>query len=216
MTRQLKERLSIGGCLVIILVCFWWIYSTQVRSVQHNVALHRRIGEVLAEQTARLVSPKGQIVTIAIDTKQWPELQTQLSTFKAKLKSLGEYQIHEYLLDTKDQPKYGVGTGLSSRRFVRTIKKNPQADLFVSFIGAPKLDANDLADLRKKPKFIAESRSGDNLPGLFECGLIQVAVVSRFQFPAPGPDKPRTAEEWFEKRYQIVTPDTAPRQASSE
>ena len=216
MNQNLKYRLTIIGSLAIILASCFWIYITQTQTTRHNIGLHQRIGEVLAEQTATVLGDKGRIVTISIDPKEWPELRTQINAFKAKLKRLGDYHLHEYQLDTKDQPKYGVGTGLSGRRYVRTVKKNPEADLFISFVGAPKLDEAEIAELGKKPKLIVESRSGDNLPGLFEYKLVLVAVVSRFQFPAPGPEKPRTADQWFQKRYQILTSTPTGRLATAE
>lgn len=182
-----------------------WIYFVQVRAVKFNVGLQQRIGEVLAEQTASVVGKKGKVVTIAIDTKEWPELKMQLQAFRATLKTLGDYELREYEMDTKDQPKYGVGSGLSGRRYVRTVNKNTNADVFVSFIGAPKLSKEEMAELAIKPRFIAESRSVDNLPKLFQQQLIDVAVVSRFQYPAPGPEKPSTPQEWFTKRFQVVT-----------
>jgi len=74
----------------------------------------------------------------------------------------------------------------------------------------------DLKELARKPRLIAESRSGDNVPGLFEHKLVEAAVVSRFQFPSPGPEKPRTPEEWFVKRYQVITPDDAAQLSRTE
>ena len=124
-----------------------------------------------------------------------------MTAFHRRLKKLGEYDLKEYELDTKNQPKYGVGAGLSGRRFVRTVLKNAKADAFVSFVGAPKLSDEEAAELKKVPRFIAESRSPDHLPKLFEKKILQVAVVSRFSFPAPGPQKPKTPQEWFDKRF---------------
>ena len=205
MNLKLKNRLTASAAAGVIVVSWGWIYLTQIKTSRHNLALHQKIGEVLAEETAQLIGKKGLLVTISISTKKWPELRTQIDAFKARLKRLGDYEFREYEMDTKDQPKYGVGSGLSGRRYIRTVNKNPKADLFVSFVGAPKLTQDEAAELVKKPRFIAESSSSDNLPDLFERKLISVAVVSRFQFPAPGPEKPQTAQEWFTKRYQVVT-----------
>lgn len=195
--------------VAVIVACCAWIYFTQFNAAKYNVGLHQQVGEVLAEQTANLIGKKGRVVSIAIDTKEWPELKTQIAAFKAKLKQLGKYELREYEMDTKDQPKYGVGSGLSGRRYVRTVKKNEKADVFVSFIGAPALSDEEVAELGNKPKLIAESRSPDNLPKLFQNQLLQVAVVSRFQFPSPGHEKPKTPQEWFTKRFQIITQATA-------
>jgi hypothetical protein len=207
MTAQIKNRLIAAGAILAIVASCVWIYFTQFKATQYNVGLHRHIGQVLAEQASKALGSKGQIVSIAIDSKEWPELKIQLDAFKAGLKKLGQYEIREYELDTKDQPKYGLGSGLSGRRYVRTVKKNEKADLFVSFVGAPKLSPEEVAELSKKPKLVVESRSGENLYGLFEDKLVVAAVVSRFQFPAPAPEKPHTPHEWFVKRYQILTPE---------
>ena len=209
MSSKPKNVLLATGSILVIIASSLWIYFHEFRKAKHSVALHERVGQVLAEQTANLIGKKGHVVTLSIDSKEWPELKTQIQAFRQTLKKLGDYEVREYELDTKDQPKYGVGSGLSGRRYVRTVKKSEKADIFVSFIGAPKLTNEDLAELTRKPKFIAESRSGDNLPSLFENKLIDVAVVSRFEFPAPGPEKPKTPQELFTKRYQILTAQTA-------
>jgi hypothetical protein len=205
MTPEGKRGWIVAAAVAVIVASCTWIYFTQIRATKHNVALHQRIGEVLAEQTTELIGRKGRVVTLAIETKEWPELKTQLAAFHTRLKALGTYEVRDYELDTKDQPKYGVGSGLSGRRYVRTVNKNTNADVFVSFIGAPKLNKEERAELTFKPKLVAEARAVDNLPGLFEKRLIDVAVVSRFQYPSPGPENPKTPQEWFTKRYQIVT-----------
>ena len=216
MKPKFKNIIVGAGAIAVILASCLWIYFTQIRAAQHNVGLHQYIGQTLAQHAARAAGQKRHIVTIAIDTKDWPELKTQIKAFKAALKKLGNYELREYEMDTKDQPKYGVGSGLSGRRYVRTVKKNPNADVFVSFVGAPKLTPDEMAELGTKPKLIVESRSGDNVPALFENKLAVAAVVSRFQFPAPAPEKPRTAEQWFVKRYQVLTPESLPKLSKVE
>src|ERR1043166_8593230 len=204
-----KKPLIILCSLAAITGSLLWIYYGQVKAPKYNVALHQRLGEVMAEQTAKVVGPKGRVVIISIPTVGEPELQTQLSAFHQRLKKLGQYELKQYDMDTKNQPKYGVGAGLSGRRFVRTVLKNPNADVFVSFIGVPKLTDEEFAELKKMPKLVAESRSADHLPLLFEKKILQVAVVSRFSFPAPGTKNPKTAQEWFERRYQIIASDVS-------
>jgi len=202
-----KNGLLIAGSLLAITLSGLWIYYREFKAPNHNVRLHRRIGEVMAEQTAKIVGPKGTLVLVTIPSASEPELKTQLEAFRQNLKKLGDYEIKEHELDTKDQAKYALGSGLSGRRFVRTVKNNPKADGIVSFVGAPRLSNEELAELTKVPKFIAESRSPDHLPKLFDKQIIQVAVVSRFVFPAPGPREPRTPQEWFDKRYQVIVAD---------
>jgi hypothetical protein len=79
----------------------------------------------------------------------------------------------------------------------------------VSFVGAPELTEAEVAELGKPVKFVAEVRVAEKLKPLFEKKLIDVAVVSRFEFPAPGNKKPRTSREWFDNRFQIISADNA-------
>ena|SRR5436309_2884138 len=204
-----KDALIAAVCVLAIAGSAALIYYREFRAPKYNVELHQRVGEIMAEQTAKVVGHAGRVVVLTIPTRGQPELQTQLEAFRRTLKKLGNYDLKERELDPKDQPKYGVGCGISGRRFVRAVKKEEKADALVSFIGAPKLSDQELAELTKMPKFIAESRSMDALPKLFEKHLIEVAVVSRFVFPAPGTHEPTTPQEWFEKRYQVVTASAA-------
>src|SRR5262245_61600931 len=103
-----KRGLAVAICLGVILASCAWIYFTQVREEKYNVELHQHIGEVLAEHAAGALGKQGRLVTIAIDTKEWPELKTQLEAFRAKMKKLGDFEIRDYELDTKDQAKYGL------------------------------------------------------------------------------------------------------------
>ena len=203
-----KNALLALGSVLAIATSATWIYYREFKAPKHNVRLHQRIGEVMAEQTARVLGPKGKVLLLIIPTGSAPELETQLQAFHRTLAKLGNYDLKEHEFDTRDQAKYGVGSGLSGRRFLRAIKNNSTADALVSFVGAPQLSDEELAQLTRKPKFIAETRSVENLPKLFEKQIIQVAVVSRFVFPAPGPQKPRTPQELFDKRYQVIAADS--------
>ena len=203
-----KNTLLALSSVLVIASSATWIYYREFKAPKHNVRLHQRIGEVMAEQTARVLGPKGKVLLLIIPTGSAPELETQLQAFHRTLAKLGNYDLKEHEFDTRDQAKYGVGSGLSGRRFLRAIKNNSTADALVSFVGAPQLSDEELAQLTRKPKFIAETRSAEDLPKLFEKQIIQVAVVSRFVFPAPGPQKPRTPQELFDKRYQVIAADS--------
>jgi hypothetical protein len=207
MPANTKNILLSAGALIAIGVAALWIYWHEFKAPQHDVALHQRVGEIMAEQTARVAGKSGKIVLMTIPTTGEPELKTQLAAFNVKLKTLGNYQVREYEMDTKDQDKYGVGTGLSGRRYVRTANKNLDADVMVSFIGAPSMKQEDFAALEKVPKLVAQARSVDHLPRLFASNLISVAVAARFTFPSPGLENPKTPQEKFIKRYQLVTAD---------
>src|SRR5437867_10365519 len=204
-----KEILLLSGSLAAIIGSSLWIYFTQFAQPAFNVPLHQRVGEVLAQETARLIHTQGQVVIVTMDTAKEPELKAQMVIFEKTLKKLGPMSVKELPVDTDDKPHYRTGAGLSSRRFLRIVKKSASADAIVSFIGAPRMSEEELAQVDKAPKFIAECRSPDRIKKLFDKNVLQVAVVNRFEYPAPVKHNPKTPKQWFEKYYQVVTAENA-------
>ena len=200
-----KDILVAIGSILAIVASVLWIVRSQ-RSPKMNVSLHQAVGQVLAEETARLLERKGKVVIVSMETGKVPELKTQLQAFEKALHLVGGITVLErYELDPEDKPKYGPGTGLSAPRFLRIVKKSAKADAIVSFVGVPRLTDEEIGKLERMPRFVAETKERDKLSRLFEKKILHVAVVPRFEFPAPVSEKPRTAREWFDKYFQIVT-----------
>ena len=192
--------------LAVIAGSGYSIHRARFAQEEHNEGLHRTIGRVMAEETARLLNNTGRVVVIAMERDKAPELRAQLGEFEKTLKEISRIRIKEtYTLDTEDQPKYAFGSGLSARRFTRIVNKSQEVQAVVSFVGAPNLGADDAGEVKRGAKFIALCRSCEKLKKFFETKLIQVAIVSRFQFPNPIQGKPRDARELFTQRFQIVT-----------
>ena len=207
----MKKLFLAIGLLLAIAGSALWIYLGQFAAPKFNVSLHRAVGRVMAEETANLVDSHGRIVVIAIDTPKTPELRVQIEEFEKALKPISGIRIEKtYMLDTEDKPKYGTGSGISARRFVRIVNKNTTVDAIVSFVGAPELKEDEIRELQARPKLIVEARSADKLKRLFDKQLLHVAIVSRFQFPDPVEGNPATPRQWFDKRFQIVRAEGAP------
>ncbi len=208
--QAMKKWITVATLLTVIAGASLWIYFHHFAAPQFNVSLHKAVGRVLAEETARLVNRHGKLVLIAMETSAGSELEMQLKEFERAIKAFNGISIAKnYALETDKKPKYGVGSGLSARRFVRIVNKNTTADAIVSFVGAPDLSDDEIRQLQAKPKFIVEARSAEKLKKLFDKQVLHAAVVSRFQFPAPVEGKPRTPREWFDKRFQIITTENA-------
>jgi len=206
---DLKKVVLAAGSILVIVGSSLWIYSHHFAAPKINVLLHQAVGRVMAEETAKLVDNRGKIVVIAIETAQDAELKVQLEEFAKTLKKFSGITVAKtYLLETENRAKYGAGSGLSARRFIRIVNKNTSAAALVSFVGAPALKDEEIGQLQARPKFIAESRSVEKLENLFAKQRLQVAIVSRFQFPAPVEGNPGTLRQWFDKRFQVLTAET--------
>jgi len=204
---SVKNGVLVVGSILVIAASSFWIYRKHFAAPRINVALHQAVGRVMAEETAGLLNNEGKIVVIAVES---PELRVQLEAFEKTLGQFKKVTIKKtYMVDTENKPKYGPGSGLSGPRLVRIVNKNPNADAIVSFIGAADISEAEIGQLQARPRLIAESRSAENLKTLFDKQLLHVAVVSRFQFPAPVEGNPGTLRQWFDKRFQIVRPESA-------
>jgi hypothetical protein len=206
-SNDLKTKLIAAGAVLAILASGVWIYLTQFRSTDLNVALHQAVGQVMAEETSRVVGHVGKVVIVTMDPRHAPELKLQIAAFEKHLKVLGAITVKETIvLDPGENPKYRPGSGLSAKRFLKVARKNQGVDAIVSFVGSPQLAETELAQLKTLPKFIAETHSPEKSMTLLDKKILLAAIVPRFDFPAPGPRKPETSRQWFDRYFQIVAP----------
>jgi hypothetical protein len=207
--KKLQQALIAATAICVIVASAAWIYRFEFGFSGQNAQLHQAVGQIMAEETARVVGHQGKVVIITVDNRTAPELKTQIDSFQKQLKALGGISIKDIVvLDPGENLKYRPGAGLSAKRFLKIVRKNPGVDALVSFIGAPQLSDQELAEMKTVPKFIAETHSPEKLANLLEKKLLLSAIVPRYEFPAPGPRKPRTSREWFDRYCQILSPET--------
>lgn len=204
------RNLAVGlGAILVTVVAVGWTWRTLKAPPAINLALHRGVGQRLAQEIAQEVGPKGSLVVVTLPRGTSTVLDAQLEGFQSRLGQWPGLQVvRTDEVDASKGDKYGPGTGMSARRWQRLAEKHAEVDAIVSFIGTP--DPKDLKEAKGKaagPGLYAVSRSPKELAPLLEAGVLKRAVVPRFTFPAPGPEMPKTPEEWFENRYQVVIPE---------
>jgi hypothetical protein len=181
-----------------------WLYRSQTTSEpEPSKPLHTGLGEVLAQETIQFVGTNGNIVLIVHEEGESPEMDVQVDAFKDLIYDTA---IKIVRTDSISVDKGGAvpGQGMSGKRLVRLAQKYPQAKAFVSFVGVPDADAEELKQLANPAPLLAFTRSSDEVSDLMKMKILQAAIVPRFQFPAPGPKKPQTNRDWFDKQYQVV------------
>jgi hypothetical protein len=205
-----KQILVAAAAILAMVASATWIYLTEFARPAYNVQLHQSVGQVMAEETSHLLGRNAKVVVVSMQARQAPELEIQMDAFKKQLKLLGGISVEDtLLLDPGDNPKFRPGSGLSAKRFLKIVRKNPEVDAIISFVGAPQLSDDELSSLKTAPKFIAETHSPERLRKLFNQKVLQVAIVPRFEFPAPGPRKPETCQQWFDHYFQVITVNTS-------
>ena len=73
MAANTKQVWTAALALLAIAGSAAWIYWHEFKAPQHDVELHRRLGEVMAEQTVRVAGNKGKIVVMTIPASGQPE-----------------------------------------------------------------------------------------------------------------------------------------------
>ncbi len=178
-----------------------------------NMKPYLAIGQVMAEETSKLLNNQGEIVVIAMDTKQFkmPTVEAQLKTFQETLRKQGSVKVLAIEpLSMSNMGIIGPEMGMPAATFLPIAEKYPNAAAFVSFVGAPALQEEDLARLgERRPKIIAFCSFGMGLKSLFERQIIHVAIVPHLEARGDQSKKPDTLRDWFNQYYKVVTPETA-------
>jgi hypothetical protein len=206
-----RKNLVIALLALILIVAAGLSISSYLRKPEDKItlAVHEAVGEGLAEEVIKSLKSDGKIVLVTLEEGQSQELDQHIRAFKDRIYDTPISIARTDHISTDKSPKFGPGAGMSAKRFVRIMKKYPNVDAIVSFVGTPDGEDAELKELKPPlPKFFAFSRSPDDIDELFKDKLLTAAIVPRFQFPAPGPDKPKTKQDWFIRHYQVVRADT--------
>jgi hypothetical protein len=204
-----KNLVAVGAIVAIVAAGVVIYRNARPPKDEVKLSVQEAIGEALAEETIKATESKGKIVLITLEEGQSPELDQYVAAFKDRIYDTPVKIARTDHISDEKSGKYGPGSGMSGKRFVRIIKKYPEADAIVSFVGTPDGEDEELKELKQPvPKFIAFSRAPDDIDEMFDDKLLFAAVVPRFEFPAPGPEKPKTKQEMFQKYYQVVRADT--------
>lgn len=172
------------------------------------------VGEIAAEETAKLLGKTGKLVVVAVENQPTalPTVEQQVQAFQKNIQRRGAFTI---LATEKVKAALIVSEqafGIPQEVFRKILTEHADADALVSFIGAPTLSKDDLTGLPKKlPRIVAVCGLGFRGPGLksaLESKIVQVAIVSRIT-PMTESREAANAREWFDRCFQIITPEFA-------
>lgn len=168
---------------------------------------HEALGEVLAVEAARLLTPGARLIVIARDPVPFevPACAAQLEGFVRATRKAGRGvdELRKIRLDPLRLTAVPPGDFFDLLRFGR------DQDVIVSFLGPPVLDSEQLALLDGRcPQVLAVCSGGApgqvDLRRLFAQGLIRAAVVSRPDAPARGSAGSRLNA--FARAFALITP----------
>jgi hypothetical protein len=168
------------------------------------------LGEVAASESANLLGNSGQIVILVSETDK--DSSTALGiAFKAFTEALKNTGLKVVATETIRLPELVLsGTDpVPADRFLELVSKHAAVDALISFVGVPRLSAAQITQLPpQRPKIVVAAVFNPPSKMLFAQGVVHLAILPR-RATTPAEKPPRTAREWFEANYQVVTPETA-------
>jgi hypothetical protein len=200
--------LAIGGiAMLVISASAVSLLVTQRRSNGRiDLAVFAVVGEVVARETAKLLGDQGRLVLVIPNiskTSQSP-VASQCRSFERELRKIGSMEI--VAREVISFPTAMVGAGIPADEYRKLVEKYPHVDAFVSFVGAP---PGDTPRRNRGPRFVAVCSMPVGLEAAIKDGVVQLAVAPRLGGAIAPEKEPRSALQWFEMHYQIITAETA-------
>jgi len=192
----------IAGAAVALYFSFGWARPP------FDARPHEALGQVLAEEAAKILGAGGHIAVIARDTTEVknPAADAQMRGFQRALRQ-AKLTISSTNLFKLDPLRL---VRVPAADFVKLMRKQSEADVIVSLLGPPILEDEQRAGLGETHPRIVALCSGAiseqvNLKQLFDQHLLHVAVVSKPDASSAA-NTARDLREAFTQFYEVVTP----------
>src|SRR6266436_579575 len=203
-----KTAKSVVASLIIVGALACLFFSLHEFGPDFDPRPHEALGQVMAEEAAKLVENGGRVIVVGRSTSIFknPAADVQLQSFyraiqKAKLSiaATNLFKLNPILL-----------VRVPPGDFVEILRRASESDVVVSFLGPPVLNPEQLVRLGEpRPKVLAlctgTMPSQINLKQLFQLKLLHVAIISRKNATLSSPP-PANLAGWFDQLYLVVTP----------
>ncbi|HNQ87266.1 MAG TPA: hypothetical protein PKM73_01380 [Verrucomicrobiota bacterium] len=196
---------SVAACAAAVSLYF----TAAGRSPKIALGTYEALGAVTAEETARLLGPKGQVLVIARDTgaDKNPSVEAQLEAFRQTLKKQGGLRLVTERFVATPMMMMATGGAVPLDHLVKALEKHATAGALVLFCGLPPLEDSVAAMLKqRKVKVVVVSSFHPEYGPLLEQGVIHLAIVPKPNDLPPDAQPPRTVREQFDQDYAIIKP----------
>jgi len=189
-------------------------YSFSGRSPKIDLDSYSVLGAVTADETAKLLGNKGQVLVIVRDTgaDKNPSVEAELKAFQQTLKKQKGLGVVTEKIQVTPMLMMSTGGGVPPDQLFKMLETHANVGALVLFFGFPQLSDPELEALKKTGvKTVVVSSLRPGYPRLLERQAIHLAIVPRPDAQLPGSQKPQSVRERFDQEYIILTPTTASR-----
>lgn len=210
-----KRSTSIFVAVIAVVAAAVSIYfALGGRSEKIDLDPYNALGAGTAEETAKLIGNKGQVLVMVRDTgaNKNPSVEAELKAFQQALKSQKGVTVLIEKIKITPVQMMATGGGVPPDKFMSALDSHSGLSALVLFMGFPQLADSELEALKKsgaKTVVACALRPGDQQ--LIERDIVNVAIVPRPDAPPPGAPAPRTLRERFDQDFVILTPSAAGR-----
>ena len=184
----------------------WAYYTSSGPSQKFDLTPYNALGAGVAEETAKLLGNKGQLVAIAPDTSELenPAMDGQLTSFERALKKSGMTLAATARFKLTAMERMGTGGAVPGTQLAKVMQEHPGAAAVVLFCPFPQ----DYSPAKPgDPKFIVASGYMPGYRKLLESRVIAAAIVPQFDRSATPGKKPQTLRECFDEEFLVITPE---------
>jgi len=207
----MKNRVLLVTIAVASVALAVFLFRRQSSGPAMNLRPSVAVGEVLAEETSRLLGGKGNIVVIGrVSAKEGQSAgNEQITSLGAAMRRRASPKIGatEWL---PQPPRLSMNASdVTTEQLVALLEKHPEANAFVVFAGLPPLSPPLAEKLTARPlKLLAVCGYGTTVRRWLEAQVLAAAVVPRFGELPPGTSAPKTAKDWFSQEFELLTPES--------
>jgi hypothetical protein len=181
--------------------------ATASRAPKIDLGPYSVLGAVTADETAKLVGNKGEVVLMSPDSGTYknPSVEAQVKAFRDTLKQRGSFNLVVEKFPITPMLMLATGGGVPSEELFKALKVHPNAAAFVLFCRFPQMPDSELEELKKHSvKMVAVSSFYPDYQRLLDRQLLHLAIV-------PRPDSADTASgktvrERFDQQFLVIGP----------
>ena len=207
----MKSKQLIAALVVLVAIAAVLLLWRRSSDSTVNLRPSAAVGEVLAEEVGRLLGGNGKVVLF---TRQPPAdgpdaNRERIESFEAAIRRKGNLKLAapEWL---PMPPRGAMDLGVvGPDQILTALDKNPDANAFLVIAGLPPCSSALVEKLAARSiKLVAVCGYTADVRRWLESKALAVAIVPRFGDLPPGTPAPKTAKDWFDREYQLFTPET--------
>jgi len=206
-----KQIFQTAALLVAIIGVIGWLCFVNFGGPKMDLNIYTALGTITAEETARLIENKGEVVVISWGSGQrMPVADAQVKAFSETLKKYKEIQIAApEKINFKPSQMMASGGAISPDELLKILKAHPTASAMVLFLAFPNISGEDLkTDGKALAKFVVVSGYNPGYKRLLMDRVIQLAIVPQNERTEDA-KPPQSIRENFDRNYRVITAEQA-------